>query len=222
MSSMFSKPLVVGIAGGTGSGKTTVAKKIISAVGREEVALLDQDSYYKDLSHMAIEERRKNNFDHPDAVEFKLVRDHVGLLLEGNGVDKPMYSFTTSTRTGEYRPVAPAEVIIVEGILALWDEELRGMMDIKIFVETDDDIRIIRRLTRDVQERDRTLEHVVDQYLATVRPMHLTFVEPTKRYADLIIPEGGMNQVAISMVVATLKHWLNDVASRSILASGQT
>lgn len=222
MSSMFSKPLVVGIAGGTGSGKTTVAKKIISAVGRDEVALLDQDSYYKDLAHMPLEERRKNNFDHPDAVEFSLVREHVSRLLEGEGVEKPIYSFKSSTRTGECCTLAPAEVIIVEGILVLWDEELRNMMDIKIFVETDDDIRIIRRLTRDVRERARALEHVVDQYLATVRPMHLTFVEPTKRYADLIIPEGGMNQVAISMVVATLKHWLNDVASRSILANSQT
>jgi uridine kinase len=217
----FSKPLVVGIAGGTGSGKTTVAKKIMSAVGRDKVALLDQDSYYRDLSHMSLEDRRQTNFDHPDSVEFELVRHHVRELVAGRGVSKPVYSFKTSTRTGETVDMAPAEVVIIEGILALWDEDLRQLMDIKIFVETEDDIRIIRRLTRDVQERGRTLEHVVDQYLATVRPMHLTFVEPTKRYANLIIPEGGMNQVAISMVVATLKHFLNDVTAAHGLHSGR-
>lgn len=213
MKETFAKPLVVGIAGGTGSGKTTVSKKIMAAVGWGKVALLDQDSYYRDLGHLELEDRRKTNFDHPDAVEFELVRAHVRALLGGEAVCKPVYSFKTSTRTEEVVDLPPAEVIIVEGILALWDEELRSLMDIKIFVETEDDIRIIRRLTRDVKERGRSLEHVVDQYLATVRPMHLTFVEPTKRYANLIIPEGGMNQVAISMVVATLKHFLNDVSS---------
>lgn len=213
MTPSLAKPLVVGIAGGTGSGKTTVAKKIMSAVGRDKVAMLDQDSYYRDLGHMDLEERRQTNFDHPDAVEFELVREHVRTLISGVGVAKPVYSFKTSTRTGETVAVPPPEVIIVEGILALWDEDLRRLMDIKIFVETEDDIRIIRRLTRDVRERGRTLEHVIDQYLATVRPMHLTFVEPTKRYANLIIPEGGMNQVAISMVVATLKHFLTDVSA---------
>jgi uridine kinase len=213
MSSALAKPLVVGIAGGTGSGKTTVSKKIMSAVGRDKVALLDQDSYYRDLSHLDLEDRRKTNFDHPDAVEFELVRAHVRELVAGRSVEKPVYSFKTSTRTGEKVLVPPPEVIIVEGILALWDKKLRNLMDIKIFVETEDDIRIIRRLTRDVKERGRTLEHVIDQYLATVRPMHLTFVEPTKRYANLIIPEGGMNQVAISMVVATLNHFLTDVSA---------
>ncbi len=213
MTKPFARPLVVGIAGGTGSGKTTVSKKITAAVGRGKVALLDQDSYYRDLGHLKIEERRRTNFDHPDAVEFELVRAHVKSLLKGVSVAKPVYSFETSTRTADVVELPPSEVIVVEGILALWDEELRALMDIKIFVETEDDIRIIRRLTRDVKERGRSLEHVVDQYLATVRPMHLTFVEPTKRYANLIIPEGGMNQVAISMVVATLKQFLNDVSS---------
>jgi len=212
---MFSRPLVVGIAGGTGSGKTTVARKIMSAVGHDKVALLDQDSYYRDLSHLSLPERRQNNFDHPDAVEFELVLEHVARLKKGLGVHKPVYSFKTSTREQRSQELAPAEVIIVEGILVLWDKALREAMDIKIFVETDDDIRIVRRLSRDIRERGRELEHVVDQYLATVRPMHLTFVEPTKRYADLIIPEGGMNQVAISMVVATLKHWLADVAAKT-------
>jgi uridine kinase len=210
---LFSKPLVVGIAGGTGSGKTTVAKKIINAVGRENVALLDQDSYYRDLSYLDIEERRENNFDHPDSIEFELMKEQIMQLQNGQGVSRPVYSFATSTRTSETIPVQPAEVLIVEGILVLWDKSIRELMDIKIFVETEDDIRIIRRLSRDVKERGRSLQHVIDQYLDTVRPMHLTFVEPSKRYADLIIPEGGKNQVAISMVVATLKHWLSDVES---------
>jgi uridine kinase len=208
----LSRPLIIGIAGGTGSGKTTVARKIMSSVGTDKVAMLDQDSYYRDLSHLTLPERRRHNFDHPDAVEFAFLRDHVTQLRRGEAVRKPVYSFVTSTRTGDYQLIDPAEVIIVEGILALWDEGLRNLMDVKIFVETDDDIRIVRRLSRDIRERGREFDHVVDQYMATVRPMHLTFVEPTKRYADLIIPEGGMNEVAISMVVATLQHWLNQVA----------
>ncbi len=204
------RPLTIGIAGGTGSGKSTVAQKINCAVGRENVATLDQDSYYRDLSHMPIEERRKQNFDHPDALEFSLFRDHIAALRERKPVCKPVYSFKTSTRTGDTVLIEPREIIVVEGILALWDDSLRSLMDVKIFVDTDDDIRLVRRLLRDTQERGRSLERVIDQYTHTVRPMHLTFVEPTKRYADIIIPEGGMNQVAIGMVVATLKHWLRN------------
>ncbi len=203
-------PLTIGIAGGTGSGKTTVAQKIACAVGRENVATLDQDSYYRDLSHLSIEERRKQNFDHPDALEFSLFRDHVAALRNRQAIQKPVYSFKTSTRTGEVIDIEPKEIIIVEGILSLWDDPLRSLMDVKIFVDTDDDMRLVRRLLRDTQERGRSLERVIDQYTHTVRPMHLTFVEPTKRYADIIIPEGGMNQVAIGMVVATLKHWLRN------------
>ncbi len=208
MSSTFSCPIVIGIAGGTGSGKTTVAEKIVKAVGRDKVAILDQDSYYRDLSHLSIEERRKHNFDHPDALEFSLVRDHVRRLKNREQLQKPLYSFKTSARTGEYELIEPAEIIIVEGILIFWDKELRKMMDIKLFVDTDDDIRLVRRLMRDTKERGRTMDRVVDQYMQTVRPSHLSFVEPTKRYADLIIPEGGSNKVAISIVVSTLKHWL--------------
>ena len=206
----FSRPLVVGIAGGTGSGKTTVAEKIAGAIGHENLARLDQDSYYRDLGHLSGAERRQHNFDHPDALEFALLAEHVGQLKARKPVDKPVYSFHTSTRTGECQRIEPAEVIIVEGILVLWDEGLRETMDIKVFVDTDDDIRLVRRLLRDIRERGRTLERVIDQYMDTVRPSHLTFVEPTKRYADIIIPEGGMNQVAISIVVGTLKHWLQD------------
>jgi uridine kinase len=222
MIEMLSRPLVVGIAGGTGSGKTTVAQKIMSAVGQRGVALLDQDSYYRDLSRMPLEQRRKQNFDHPNAVEFELFREQVEALRNRHAVRKPVYSFKTSTRTGQFNSIDEADVIIVEGILVLWDEGLRNLMDIKIFVETDDDIRIIRRLVRDIDERGRTLQHTVDQYLATVRPMHQAFVEPTKRYADLIIPEGGMNEVAISMIVATLKHWLNEAAARGCREAGRS
>lgn len=208
MSELFSCPMVVGIAGGTGSGKSTVADRIVEAVGPENVAILDQDSYYMDLSHMSLSERRERNFDHPDALEFSLLRDHVRKLKRSEGVQKPEYSFTTSTRTGRSVAVQPAAIIVVEGILIFWDKKLRDLMDIKIFVDTDDDIRLMRRLMRDTQERGRTLEHVVDQYMATVRPSHLSFVEPTKRYADLIIPEGGENKVAINIVVSNFKHLL--------------
>jgi uridine kinase len=212
MNRYFSGPLAVGIAGGTGSGKTTVAEKIIDAVGRERVACLDQDSYYRDLSYLEVADRRKHNFDHPDAVEFPLMREHVTRLKRREAIQKPVYSFRTSTRTGETVEIKPAEVVVVEGILVLTDEALRNMMDIKIFVDTDDDIRLVRRLLRDTRDRGRQLEQVIDQYMSTVLPLHLTFVEPTKRYADLIIPEGGMNEVAISIVVATLKHWLAHAA----------
>ena len=208
MKTSFSRPLVVGIAGGTGSGKTTVAAKIIESVGPDKAILLDQDSYYKDLSHLSLVERRQQNFDHPDALEFSLFRKQVRKLKSREPVDKPVYSFNTSTRTGESVRLDAAEVIIVEGILVLYDEPLRDLMDIKIFVDTDDDIRLVRRLLRDTRERGRTVERVIEQYMETVRPMHRTFVEPTKRHADLVIPEGGMNRVAISIVVATLKHWL--------------
>lgn len=210
MSETFRQPLVVGIAGGTGSGKTTVAEKIADAIGHENVARLDQDSYYRDLSHLSAAEQRQHNFDHPDALEFELLTSHVRCLKGRQEVKKPVYSFHTSTRTGESQLIRPAEVIIVEGILVLWDEGLRETMDIKVFVDTDDDIRLVRRLLRDIHERSRTLERVIDQYMDTVRPSHLTFVEPSKRYADIIIPEGGMNRVAISIVVGTLKHWLQD------------
>lgn len=209
MSELFSCPMVVGIAGGTGSGKTTVSDRIVEAVGPENVAILDQDSYYLDLSHIPLEERRERNFDHPDALEFPLLRDHVRQLKRGEPVHKPQYSFSTSTRTGLYSVVQPAAIIIVEGILIFWDRKLRDLMDIKIFVDTADDIRLVRRLLRDTSERGRSLEHVIGQYMGTVRPSHLSFVEPSKRYADLIIPEGGENKVAINIVVSNFKHLLS-------------
>ncbi|MFH1529227.1 MAG: uridine kinase [Pseudomonadota bacterium] len=202
-----SRRLVVGVAGGTGSGKSTVGRRLIEALGRENVAYLDQDSYYRDLSHLPKEERRANNFDHPDAIEFPLFAEHIRRLREGEAIEKPDYSFTLHTRTGRHTTVRPAEVILVEGILVLTDKEVRDAMDIKLFVDADDDIRLSRRLVRDIQERGRSIEDVLDQYMGTVRPMHLAFVEPSKRYADLVIPGGGMNDVAIAMVVGTLRDW---------------
>ena len=200
--------LVVGIAGGTGSGKSTVGRRIIEAVSEKNIAYLDQDSYYRDLSHLSPEERRKRNFDHPDAIEFPLLTAHVEDLKAGRTAEKPVYSFKESTRTGETVPVLSADIIIVEGILVLWDRRIRSTLDVKLFVDADDDIRFIRRLTRDLEDRGRSLDQVVSQYQKTVRPMHQAFVEPSKRYADVIIPGGGNNHVAIAMVSATLRDWV--------------
>lgn len=199
-------PIVVGIAGGTGSGKSTVADKIVSAVGSNHIAYLDQDAYYRDLSSLSYEERRQRNFDHPDAIEFELLAAHVDRLRNGETVQKPRYSFTESVRLREYTTVPPAPVVIVEGILVLSVRELRERLDIKLYVDAEDDVRLIRRLTRDINERGRNFSNIVEQYQKTVRPMHLTFVEPSKRYADLIIPRGGNNDIAINMVVATLRE----------------
>ncbi|MBM4370555.1 MAG: uridine kinase [Deltaproteobacteria bacterium] len=202
-----SRRLVVGVAGGTGSGKSTVGRRIIEALGRNGVACLDQDSYYRDLSHLPRDRRAACNFDHPDAIEFPLLAEHVRRLRDGEAVEKPDYSFTLHTRTGRFSTVRPADVVLVEGILVLADETLRATLDIKLFVDADDDIRLSRRLVRDIQERGRALEEVLDQYMGTVRPMHLAFVEPSKRYADVVIPGGGMNEVAVAMVVGTLRDW---------------
>lgn len=202
-----SRRLVVGVAGGTGSGKSTVGRRLIEALGRDNVAYLDQDSYYRDLGHLSREERRAQNFDHPDAIEFPLFAEHIQRLQSGETIDKPDYSFTLHTRTDRVTAVRPADVILVEGILILADREVRKAMDIKLFVDTDDDIRLGRRLMRDIQERGRALDDVLAQYMGTVRPMHLAFVEPSKRYADVVIPGGGMNDVAIAMVVGTLRDW---------------
>lgn len=199
---------LLGIAGGSASGKTTVVDKILDVLAGEPIALLDMDSYYRDLGHMPREERQTINFDHPDAIDNPLLLAHIDRLKDGKGVDKPIYSFTEHTRMPGTTRVEPGRVIIVEGILALATRELRDKMDIKIFVEADDDVRFIRRLTRDVKERGRSIDAVVGQYLGTVRPMHLTFVEPSKRYADVIIPSIGPNDVAIGMVVSAIRQTL--------------
>ncbi len=200
--------VVIGIAGGSASGKTTVAKKILQAHYGQPIALLDQDAYYQDLSHLPLEERKKVNFDHPDAIDNALMVEHLQALKAGRAVDKPCYSFQEYTRTSGSVRVEPASIVIVEGILVLATRELREQIDVKIFVEADDDIRFIRRLTRDVNERGRTIERVVDQYLETVRPMHQSFVIPSKRHADVIIPSAGPNDVAIGMVVNAIRQHL--------------
>ena len=209
------EPILVGIAGGTGSGKTTVARRILGAFD-EQVICLDMDSYYRDLSHMAPEERREVNFDHPDAFDTELFTEHLEQLGRSEPIEKPIYSFEESVRTGETTLVEPAPIILVEGILVLAEVAVRRLLDTKLFVDADDDIRFIRRLQRDVAERSRSLESVIDQYTSTVRPMHYSFVEPSKRYADVIIPRGGKNDIAISMVVADIKERLVRIENGTI------
>ena len=192
--------IIIGIAGGTGSGKTTVVKRIIESLPQGEVVLLPQDSYYKDSSHVPVEERQNINFDHPDAFDWALLSRHIALLKEGKSIEQPIYSYLTCTRQPETIHVEPREVIIIEGILALSDKQLRSQMDLKIFVDADPDERLIRVIERDVMERGRTAQAVMDRYMRVLKPMHLEFIEPCKRYADLIIPQGGHNQKAIEIL----------------------
>jgi len=201
-------PIVIGVCGGTGSGKTTVVQVILERVGAERIAYIQHDSYYRDQSHLPLEERARVNYDHPDSLETELLVKHVRQLLAGQAVEVPVYDFTTHTRTRRTHRVEPRRVILVEGILIFAEPALRDLMDVKIYVDTDADIRFIRRLQRDIAERGRTMESVIEQYLTTVRPMHLEFVEPSKRYADVIIPEGGFNVVALDMVVARVQGLL--------------
>jgi len=205
-------PIVIGIAGGTGSGKTTVAHMIVERVGAQYIAYLPHDAFYRDLSHLPPEKRSEVNFDHPNSLETELLIQHIQQLKAGQPIDLPIYDFKTHTRTSQTRPLHPQPIILVEGILIFAEPKLLPLYDIKIFVDTDADIRFIRRLQRDIQERGRTTESVIDQYLATVRPMHLEFVEYSKRYADIIIPEGGFNTVAIDMVVARVLELLQNSA----------
>lgn len=203
-----SRPIVFGVAGGTASGKTTVARAVLEAVGASQIAYLPHDAYYKDRDDLPFEERARLNYDHPDSLETKLLVRHIKELTVGAPVHVPVYDFTTDRRTEETILVEPAPIILVDGILIFTKRKLRDLMDIKIFVDTDSDVRFIRRLQRDMQERGRSLESVVQQYLDTVRPMHLKFVEPSKRYADIIIPGGGHNRVAMEMVVSRLQMLL--------------
>ncbi|MBI9045980.1 MAG: uridine kinase [Anaerolineaceae bacterium] len=202
------KPLAIGIAGGTGSGKTTVAKSVLETVGRERIAFLPHDAYYRDLRNLPLEERAKVNFDHPNSLETELLIEQINKLKMGESIEMPVYDFTRHLRTTETIYVKAQRVILVEGILIFAEKELSDLFDVKIFVDTDADIRFIRRLNRDIQERGRTTESVVSQYLETVRPMHLEFVEPSKRNADIIIPEGGLNRVAMDMVIARIEEML--------------
>lgn len=201
---------VIGIAGGTGSGKTTLANSIIERFSGEPVVLMHQDSYYRDLSHLKPKERLSVNFDHPDAIENELIAKHLKELKAGRAVKMPVYDFRTHTRKKTSMLVEPAGIILLEGILALADTRLRSLMDIKIFVDTDVDIRFIRRLSRDMKGRARTLQSVIEQYLTTVRPMHYEFVEQSKRYADVIIPEGGHNLIAVDMIVSRIESILSE------------
>jgi uridine kinase len=204
------RPLVIGVAGGTGSGKTTVSSAIVERVGRERIAFLQHDSYYRDLAHLPFEQRVQVNFDHPDAFDNTLFLTHIDALVRGETVSEPRYDFANYVRLPETSEVAPRQVIMLEGILIFADAALRERMDIKLFVDTEGDLRFIRRLQRDIAERGRTVESVIEQYMRTVRPMHLEFVEPTKRYADIIIPRGGLNAVAIDMVVARIEGLLRE------------
>ena len=202
------QPLTIGIAGGTASGKTTVARRLVERLGTHPVAVLDQDSYYRDLADLPLEERARFNFDHPDAFDTALLVRHLGDLRAGNAIEKPVYSFTQHTRTGETVRVNPGDVVILEGILILALEPVREMLDVKVFVDSDADVRVLRRVSRDIKERGRDFDGVVEQYFRTVRPMHFGFVEPSKRYADIIIPHGGLNDIAIEMVAGAVQKRL--------------
>ena len=204
------RPIVIAVAGGTGSGKTTVANEILERVGAEHIAYIPHDAYYRDLSHLPPQERDQVNFDHPDSLETELLAEHLKELRASRAVEIPTYDFTTHTRTQQTRRVEPAPVVLVEGILVLAEPELRELFDVKLYVDTDADVRFIRRLQRDIEERGRSVKSVCEQYLRTVRPMHLEFVEPSKRYANVIIPEGGFNEVAIEMVAARLRDLLEE------------
>ncbi|HXT72010.1 MAG TPA: uridine kinase [Vicinamibacterales bacterium] len=197
--------LIIGVAGGSGSGKTTVVRRIMEALGETDVVVLEHDSYYRDHPELRLEERAALNYDHPNSLDTDLMVAHLRELRAGRTVDIPVYDFSLHARRAETTPVRPGSAIIVEGILIFTDKALRSLMDVKVFVDTDDDTRFIRRLQRDVAERGRTVDSVIDQYQATVKPMHLEFVEPSKRYADVIIPEGGENKVAVEMLMSMIK-----------------
>lgn len=203
-------PLIIGVGGGSGSGKTTVVSKIVEGIGRDQIVLIEHDSYYRDLSHLPISDRVKQNFDHPASLETELLIRHLDALKSGYKIEIPVYDFIEHTRAPESISVAPKKVILIDGILIFSEPNLRKRMDIKIFVDTDDDVRLLRRLKRDINERGRDFDGVLKQYELYVRPMHLEFVEPSKRYADIIIPRGGENAVALEMINALVKGKLQE------------
>ncbi len=202
------KSILIGVAGGSGSGKTSMAKNIRSNFPEDQVVMIQQDSYYHELDHIPTDMRYKHNFDHPDAYDFDLLKEHIKTLLDGGSVEIPIYDYTTHSRIKKTEYVEGHKIIVLEGIMALHDKELRDMMDIKMFIQTDPDIRFIRRLRRDIRKRGREVQAVIDQYMQTVRPMHLQFVEPSKVYADVIIPEGGKNTVVIDLFTTKIESLL--------------
>ena len=209
------KPLIIGIAGGTGSGKSTVARKVAEALPDASVAFIEMDAYYRNFAHLPMDERRKVNWDHPETFDLELLIAHLGQLALGGAIERPVYDFVSHTRSEQTVRVAPADVVVVDGIMLFADERLRALCEVKVYVDTDADIRLIRRIRRDSMERGRPLDEILDQYLTTVRPMHLQFVEPSKRYADVIVPRGGHNPIAIEMIVAKIQRRLG---SRSLQA----
>ncbi|MBO0478609.1 uridine kinase [Vagococcus fluvialis] len=204
------RPIVIGVTGGSGSGKTSVSRAILNALPNHSILLFEQDSYYKDQSHLSFEERLNTNYDHPLAFDTDLLIEHLKELMNYQTIKKPVYDYEAHTRSKEIVIQEPKEVIIVEGILILEDERLRDLMDIKVYVDTEDDIRIIRRIKRDIEDRGRSLDSVIDQYLSVVKPMHSQFIEPTKKYADIIVPEGGKNQVAIDLLTTKVRSILEN------------
>lgn len=205
-------PLIIGIAGGSGSGKSTVATKVAESLSALSVAFIDMDAYYRSFTKLALDERRHLNWDHPDAFDYDLLTDHLTRLANRETIDKPVYDFVTHLRSTDTVVVPPSDVIVIDGILLFVDERVRDLCDVKVFVDADADIRLIRRIQRDMAVRGRPLDEIIDQYLHTVQPMHLQFVEPSKRYADIIVPRGGHNQVAIEMIVAKIKHRMERAA----------
>lgn len=208
-----SKPLIIGIAGGSGSGKSTVANNVADNLGALSVAFIDMDAYYRNFTNLQLEERRHVNWDHPDAFDFDLLTQHLATLSRRETIEKPVYDFVTHLRSDATMKVEPSDVIVIDGILLFVDERVRNLCDVKVFVDADADIRLIRRIQRDLSARGRPLGEVIDQYLSTVQPMHLQFVEPSKRYADIIVPRGGHNSIAIEMIVAKIKQRLAYSAS---------
>jgi len=202
----MTRPVIIGLAGGSGSGKSTILRRLLQELGPERVSVLEHDAYYRDLCDIPFEDRLRVNYDHPDSLETSLLVQHVEALLDGNSVDKPIYDFTEHTRSNRTERIDPTPIIVVEGILVLAEPELTERMDIRLFVDTDDDIRLIRRIRRDMVERGRSLESILGQYESTVRPMHIEFVEPSKRNADVIIPRGGRNEVAFDMILARIRY----------------
>ncbi|MEO1057154.1 MAG: uridine kinase [Actinomycetota bacterium] len=203
---MDDRPFIIGVAGGSSSGKTTIAERLVDLTGPEHLSLIELDSYYLDRIDLPIEERKLINYDHPDAFDWPLLNDHIAALANGGSVPVPVYDYAEFRRSGEVRTVSPARIVVVDGILVLWDRALRDRFDLKIFVDTAADVRLIRRLQRDQAERGRTAEYVIDQYLATVKPAHERFIEPSKRHADVIIPEGGLNRPALDVLLARVRE----------------